>query len=123
MKKRLRIIIPVVMIVIALLLATVAAFGLLFLNGNVLEVGRIVACDDDTYVFVDEKGGFWVMNDASVSKKLFAGLETGDEILICHSSAMALSYPGQCAVRLCFKLEDGSESDIPESVLIELRRI
>lgn len=111
------------MIAIALLLATVAALGLLFFNGNEFEVGRIVACDDDTYVFVDEKGGFWVMNDASISKDPFGNLKTGDKILILRSSAMAMSYPGQCAVKWHCKLEDGSESDIPESVLIELGRI
>ena len=123
MKKRLCIIIPIVMIVIALLIAAIAAVGLLFFNGNELEVGRIVVCGEESYVFVDKSGDFWVMNDASSSKNLFEGLKTGDEILIYHSSAMALSYPGQCAVKWCFKLGDGSESDLPQSVLDELERI
>lgn len=123
MKKRLCIIIPVIMIVLAVILATVAALWVMFFNGNELETGRIVACGEESYVFVDENGGFWVMNDASNSKNLFEGLKTGDEILIYHSSAMALSYPGQCAVKWCFKLGNGSESDIPESVLNELERI
>ena len=123
MKKRLCIIIPIVMIVIALLIAAIAAVGLLFFNGNELEVGRIVVCGEESYVFVDKSGGFWVMNDASSSKNLFEGLKTGDEILIYHSSAMALSYPGQCAVKWCFKLGDGSESDLPQSALDELERI
>ena len=123
MKKRLCIIISIVMIVIALLLATIAAVGLLFFNGNELEVGRIVVCDGNTAVFVDENGGFWAINDASVSKNLFKGLKTGDKILIYRSSAMLMSYPGQCAVKWCYKLEEGSESNIPESVLIELKKI
>ena len=123
MKIRLCRIIPIVMIVIALLIAAIAAVGLLFFNGNELEVGRIVVCGEESYVFVDKSGDFWVMNDASSSKNLFEGLKTGDEILIYHSSAMALSYPGQCAVKWCFKLGDGSESDLPQSVLDELERI
>ena len=123
MKKRLCIIIPVVMIVIALLLATVAAVGLLFFNGNELEIGRIVFCDGEEAVFVDENGGFWAINDASISKNLLEGLKTGDKILIYRSSAMLMSYPGQCAVKWCYKIEDGNDSDIPESVLVELVKI
>lgn len=123
MKKRLCIIIPVVMIVIAILLAAVAAMGLLFFNGNELEVGRIVICDGEEAVFVDEKGGFWIMNDASIFKNRFSGFETGDKILVLRSSAMLMSYPGQCAVKWCYKLEDGSIDNIPETIIGELERI
>ena len=123
MKKRLCIIIPVVMIVIAILLAAIAAIGLLFFNGNELEIGRIVICDGEEAVFVDEKGGFWAINDASISKNLLEGLKTGDKILIYRSSAMLMSYPGQCAVKWCYKLEDGSIDNIPETIIGELERI
>ena len=123
MKRRLRIIIPIIMIVIALLLVTVAALGLLFFNGNELEIGRIVISDGEDDIFVGENGQFWVMKEASLLKIRIGEPKTGDKILVLRSSAMAMSYPGQCAVKLCIKLEDGGESDIPKVVLNELDRI
>ena len=121
MKRKLCIIIPIIVVVIILLLiATVAALGLLFLGGNELEIGRIVICDGEDNVFVDENGQFWVMKEASILKIPLGELKTGDKILVYRSSAMAMSYPGQCAVKCCFKLECGSKDDIPESVLDEL---
>ena len=123
MKRKLYIIIPVIMIIIALLLVTVAALGLLFFNGNELEIGRIVISDGDGDVFVGENGQFWVMKEASLLKIRIGKPKTGDKILVLRSSAMALSYPGQCAVKLCIKLEDGNRNDIPEAVLDELERI
>lgn len=123
MKRKLYIIIPIIMIVIALFLAVIAALGLLFFSGNELEVGRIVMCDGEDDVFVDKNGQFWVMKETYPLKTRLGELKTGDKILVYRSSAMAMSYPGQCAVKWCYKLEDGSEGDIPESVLDELERI
>ena len=124
MKRKLCIIIPIIVVVIILLLiATAAALGLLLLSGNELEIGRIVICDGEDNVFVNENGQFWVMKEASTPRALFGDLKTGDKILVCRSSAMAMSYPGQCAVKWCYKLEEGSKSDIPLPVLDELDRI
>ncbi len=123
MKRKLYIIIPIIIIVIALFLAVIAALGLLFFSGNELEVGRIVICEGEDDVFVDKNGQFWVMKETSPLKARPEKLKTGDKILVYRSSAMAMSYPGQCAVKWCCKLEGGGEGDIPQSVLDELKRI
>lgn len=123
MKRKLYIIIPIIIIVIALFLAVIAALGLLFFSGNEPEVGRIVICEGEDDVFVDKNGQFWVMKETSPLKARPGELKTGDKILVYRSSAMAMSYPGQCAVKWCCKLEGGSEGDIPQSVLDELKRI
>ena len=123
MKRKLYIIIPIITIVISLFLAVIAALGLLFFSGNELEVGRVVICDGEDNVFVNKSGQFWVMKEDSSRGTLFGRLKTGDKILVYRSSAMAMSYPGQCAVKWCCKLEDGSEGDIPKSTLEELERI
>lgn len=123
MKRKLFIIIPIIIVVILLLLAVTVALGALFFSGNEPEIGRIVICDGEDNVFVDKNGQFWVMKEASSIGTMFEGLKTGDKILVYRSSAMAMSYPGQCSVKLCYKLESGSESDVPKSVLDELERI
>ena len=123
MKRKIFIIIPVIIIIILLLLAATVALGSIFLGGNEAEIGRIVICNGEDNVFVDKNGQFWVMKEASGLGTLLGELKTGDKILVYRSSAMAMSYPGQCAVKWCYKLEDGCESDIPQSVLDELERI
>ena len=123
MKRKLYIIIPVITIVVALLLVTVAALGLLFLEGNDFEIGRVVISEGEDDIFVGESGEFWVMNEASLLKIRIGELKTGDKILVLRSTAMAMSYPGQCAVKLCIKLANGDRNDIPEAVLGELERI
>ena len=123
MKRKLCIIIPVIMIVVALLLVTVAALGLLFLEGNDFEIGRVVISEGEDDVFVGEDGQFWVMKEASILKIRIGEPKTGDKILVLRSLAMAESYPGQCAVKLCIKLENGDRTDISEAVIDELERI
>lgn len=108
---------------ITFILAILAAMlGYLLLSGNEFDQGRVIVCHESTYVFVDDSGQFWVMKRPS-SNNIFEGLQTGDEILVYRSSAMAMSYPGQCSVKFCFKLNNGSLSDIPESTITELQHI
>ena len=119
MKKKL-----ILIIVAAFILAVLGAvLGYLLLSGNEFDRGRVIVCNENAYVFVDDSGQFWVMKHYSSSKNIFEGLQTGDEILVYRSSAMAMSYPGQCSVKFCRKLESGSVSDIPESTITELKQI
>ena len=130
MKKRKKkiwlIIIPVAIAVIALIIVIAAAlaliFGMKYFSGSELDTGRVVKCDGGVYVIAYDDGQFLQMN-SSASRLLFDPLETGDKILIVRSSAIALSYPGQCYVKLCFTLSKGTVDDVPTSVINELERI
>ena len=86
MKRKLYIIIPIIIIVIALFLAVIAALGLLFFSGNEPEVGRIVICEGEDDVFVDKNGQFWVMKETSPLKARLGELKTGDKILVYRIS-------------------------------------
>lgn len=118
-KKLLFIIIPVVVV---LLIALGAAAYLLF-SGSEFEDGRVVACEDGVFVFVGEDGQFWQMNLRGLASGSAASLKSGDRVTVLRSTAMAMSYPGQCSVKLCFKRADGEVGDIPAGVLGELERI
>lgn len=130
MKKRKQkiwiIIITIALALIALITVATAALalvvGMKFFGGNELDTGRVVECDGGVYVIAYDDGQFLQMN-SSASKLLFEALETGDKILILRSSAIAMSYPGQCYVKLCFTLSKGTVDDVPSSVIDELERI
>lgn len=119
MKKKLLIIIP---IVVVLLVALGAAACLLF-SGSEFEEGRVVVCEDGVVVFVGDNGQFWQMNLTGLAKDSASALKTGDKVTVLRSNIMAMSYPGQCAVKLCFKRAGGGVGDIPAGVLSELERI
>ena len=113
--KKLWIIIIIVVSVVALaVLGTIIYINYNFL-GDEFETG--------IYVFVNKDGGFWQMNDSSISGNLFKGLETGDEILVYRSSQMAMSYPGQCSVKLCIKRADGNIDDVHSDAIEALKAI
>lgn len=118
-KKKLIIIISVVV----LLLVILCVAAVVLFSGNELAEGRAVACDNGEVVFVGEDGQFWQMNPSGLSKGQIAKLETGDKITVLKSTIMAMSYPGQCVVKLCFRTSSGDDGDIPESVLDELEGI
>lgn len=118
-KKKLIIIISVVV----LLLVILCAAAVVLFSDNELAEGRAVACDNGEVVFVGEDGQFWQMNPSGLSKGQIAKLETGDKITVLKSTIMAMSYPGQCMVKLCFRTRSGDDGDIPESVLDELEGI
>ena len=86
--------------------------------GFELSEGRAVKCEGNVYVIAYDDGSFLKMN--AESQNFFEGLETGDLIVINRSSAIAMSYPGQCFVKSCQKLEDGDVSDVPKAIIDEL---
>ncbi len=119
MKKKLLIIIPIVVI----LLIALAVLGFFIFSGNEFDSGRVVVCNNGAVVFVDEDGQFWQMNAYGMAKSQVSGLKTGDRVTVLRSIAMAMSYPGQCAVRLCFNTGSTDDGAIPQSVFDELERI
>lgn len=54
---------------------------------------------------------------------MFAGLQTGDRVVIVHDNIMLLNYPEQLRVYLCIRLRKGDETRIPESVTESLREM
>ena len=60
--------------------------------------------------------------DSSKDQDLFAGLSSGDKILVIHGLIME-SYPGQTHAYYCLRLEAGSLADIPQDVLERLREM
>lgn len=116
------IIIAALVIALAIVLVVALVIGARMLSGHELDTGRAVNCGDGSYAIVRDDGQILKMN-SSADRLLFESLGTGDRILILRSSAIALSYPGQCYVKLCVTLSRGTEDNIPDSALEELRRI
>lgn len=119
MKKKLLIIIPIAVV----LLVALVVLGFLIFSGNEFDSGRVVKCNNGAVVFVDEDGQFWQMITHGMAKSQAAGLKTGDRVTVLRSTAMAMSYPGQCAVKLCIKTGSTDDGAIPQSVFDELERI
>lgn len=83
-----------------------------------LTVGRCLVADNGSYLLIDGNAPI-VMSNRKYKEGLFDGLETGDKILVLHDG-IAESYPGQTGAYWCWKQEDGTVEDIPETVLSEL---
>lgn len=119
MKKKLLIIIPIVVV----LLAIIGLSAYLLFSGNEFERGRVVVCYNGITVFVGEDGQFWQMNPSGIAKGQVSALKTGDRVTVFRSTAMAMSYPGQCRVTLCFKSLSDDDGAVSQSVLDELEYI
>jgi|GEM_PF-172207 len=116
MKKKLTIVIPCVIVVL------IAVFGILFMNGKDISIGRCLIADNGSVLWIDEGGNPVVLNDRTAFG-LPQDLSSGDKIWLIHANAIAESYPGQVTVYLCVKTADGSNADIPQSTLASLAEI
>ena len=85
------------------------------------SVGRCLVADNGSYMFIDGNSPI-VMSTRKDKEKMFAGLETGDKILILHDG-IEESYPGGTGAYWCMKLEDGTQADIPAQVMEELTEL
>lgn len=85
------------------------------------SVGRCLAADNGSYMFIDGNSPI-VMSNRKEKEGMFAGLETGDKILLLHDG-IAESYPGRTGAYWCMKLEDGTQADIPEQIMEELAEL
>ena len=85
------------------------------------SVGRCLVADNGSYMFIDGNSPI-VMSTRRDKKRMFAGLETGDKILLLHDGIQE-TYPGGTGAYWCMKLEDGTQADIPEQVMEELAEL
>ena len=85
------------------------------------SVGRCLVADNGSYMFIDGNSPI-VMSNRKDKEGMFAGLETGDKILLLHDG-IAESYPGGTGAYWCMKLEDGTQADIPEQIMEELAEL
>lgn len=92
------------------------AVGLVKDSGRVLVSGK-------SYLIVYDSGDFLVMNNISDNDKLFEGLGNGDKIEIYRKGEIAESYPVQCYVEKCKKIEGGDISDVPRKAIDTLRSL
>ena len=85
------------------------------------SVGHCLVAENGSYMFIDGNSPI-VMSNRKDKEGMFAGLETGDKILLLHDG-IAESYPGRTGAYWCMKLEDGTQADIPEQVMEELSEL
>lgn len=82
------------------------------------SVGRCLVADNGSYMFIDGNSPI-VMSTLRDKERMFAGLKTGDKILLLHDGIQE-SYPGGTGAYWCMKLEDGTQADISANVIEEL---
>ncbi|MBO5410514.1 MAG: hypothetical protein J6A60_04580 [Clostridia bacterium] len=118
MKKKLLIIIPIAVIIIAVLSAAIFVFS----SGLSFSKGVFLAADNGASLFIDEQGSPIRMTDCTKKGNAFEGLETGNEILILHDGIQE-SYPGGTGVYYARKTAEGSADLIPEETLSALTEL
>ena len=112
--------------------AAAAAFGLLvccaaFLffssrNPYCLSLGNYLRGSSGSHILICEDGSPIVLNDRSRDADLFDRLSDADRVLVLHDAALE-SYPARSAAYFCFRLGDGSPSDLPAPTLEELAQL
>ena len=111
MKKKRWVTLVTSIIVILVLLVMV-----IFLSGNKFTVARCIVTDNDSlYMVYDDR-------PIHLNYNKERAYQTGDKLLIIHSSAFAESYPEQARAYFIMKIDSGSKEDIPQKaidVLIE----
>ena len=113
MKKGVKIAVIIIAAVLALALLGLAV---IFLSGNQITVARCI---------VTENGGLYMVYDerpVRISAGEDKDFQTGDKLLIVHTSAFAESYPEQARTIFVMKIGSGTKDDIPQKafdVLIE----
>lgn len=117
MKKKLAIIIPVAVIIIAVLSAGVYANA----KSLSLSKGICLVADNGSYLFIDEHGSPIQMSTRDRTE-IFDGLKTGDEILVLHDGIQE-TYPGRTGAYYCIKTGEGKEKEIPQATVDSLREL
>ena len=74
----------------------------------VTETGRVLI-SGKAFIIVYDDGSFLVMNNISDNEDMFSGLTSGDLIKITRNPEVAESYPAQCYVKKCKKLDRGND--------------
>lgn len=115
MKKKLLITGGVILAVLVLLAGCLFGVVAYFRNrGFGISEGIYLEGTSSPILMLD--GSPFVMGDRSKDGDLFAGLQTGDRILVLHDG-LCESYPGQTGAYWIKRLGSGSAADIPASEL------
>ena len=104
-----------------LLLICTGLFWYMASHSMGFSVGHCLVADNGSYMFIDGNSPI-VLSTRRDKEKMFAGLETGDKILLLHDGIQE-SYPGGTGAYWCMKLEDGTQAEIPEQVIEELTEL
>ncbi len=106
-----KVLISVFSAVCAVLLLIFISVAVILMSGNNLTVARCIVTDSGAVYMVYRDRP--VLLNYSKDKDV----QTGDKVLIVHSSAFAESYPEQTRTHLIIKLKSGNVSDVPKEVL------
>lgn len=100
----------VLSVVGAIILLVAIGFGIMYFSGNQITTARCIVTDSGTlYMVYGER-------PVKLNYGKDTDYETGDKLLIIHSTAFAESYPEQCRAVFVMKVGSGTEADIPEKI-------
>ena len=105
---------------IGVIIALAVAIGFLAIKGMGISYGLYLEAKNDLSMMVVDNSP--IRMSGRSDRDIFAGLESGDRILVIHS-AIAESYPGQTGAYAVIKLKNGDKSDIPTGVIGSLMRM
>lgn len=114
-----------------IIILTAAALPILILCGALLymtshslsfSVGRFLAINDTTCMMITEGNAPVVLSNTKNKDGLFAGLTTGDEILVLHDGIQE-TYPAKTGAYRIWKRGDGTMEDISKDVLLQLQEL
>lgn len=120
MKQKKKWVIPLCVIG-GLLLICAGLLWYMVIHSMAFSVGRCLVANNGSYMLIDGNSPI-VMRNRKDEEGMFAGLETGDKILLIHSGTET-SYPGRTGAYWCMKLANGTQADIPEQVMDELTKL
>lgn len=93
-------------VIVIILILTAAA---VFLRDNQFTVAKCIVADDRLYMIYEER-------PIRLIYEKDTDYQTGDKLLILHSSAFAESYPEQARAYFVMKIGSGSKDDVPQKV-------
>lgn len=99
------------------IIALAVALGFLAIKGMGLSYGLYLEAKNDSSMLIVDNSPMRMSGRSG--RDIFAGLESGDRILVIHG-AIAQSYPSQTGAYAVIKLWSGDASDIPSEVIENL---
>ena len=99
------------------IIALAVALGFLAIKGMGLSYGLYLEAKNDSSMLIVDNSPMRMSGRSD--RDIFAGLESGDRILVIHG-AVAQSYPSQTGAYAVIKLWGGDASDIPSDVIENL---
>lgn len=110
-----------VCVVFAVILACAGALWYMAAHTLSFSTGRYLAAERGAHMLILDNSPI-KLSSHTLRDDPFAGLESGDRILVLHDGIQE-SYPGGTAAYAVFRLERGGISDVPKDVLNELAEL